>query len=152
MPSELLEAVVFGGPVEGQTTLSYICLPFRSPTQASQFTGTSSFYRSLWLHPLMTQLTFDDPFLGDSDGIQILQRQFPKFLLDKEMVGFAILNKHLSWNNLTSHRALLAQPVSKNIFQNHKLEILGLTEYGLRLEPLIRNLLTLRKGCVNCCR
>ena len=72
-------------------------------------------------------------------------------LLDKEKVDSAILNKHLSWNNLTSHRAPLAQPVSKNICQNHKLEILGLTEYGLRLEPLIRNLLTLRKGCVNCC-
>ena len=50
--------VVFGRPVEGKTTFSYICLPFHSPTQASQFTGTSSFYRSLWLHPLMTQISF----------------------------------------------------------------------------------------------
>ena len=65
------------------------------------------------------------------------------------MVGSAILNKHLSWNNLTNHRALLAQPVSKSIFQNHKLEVLGLIEYGLRLESLIRTLLTLWKGCEN---
>ena len=63
MTSEPVEGVAFKlhllkrSFLEGKTILSYICLPFRSPTQASQFTGTSSFYRSLWLHPLMTQLT-----------------------------------------------------------------------------------------------
>ena len=95
------------------------------------------------------KISFDDPFLCDSGGIQILLQQFPKSLQDKEMVGSAILNKHLSWNNLTNHRALLAQPVSKSIFQNHKLEVLGLIEYGLRLEFLIRTLFPLWKGCEN---
>ena len=84
------------------------------------------------------KISFDDPFLYDSGGTQILLQQFPKSLQDKEMVGSAILNKHLSLNNLIIHRALSAQPVSKSIFQNHKLEVLGLIEYGLRLEPLIR--------------
>ena len=45
MTSEPVVGVVFGRPVEGKTTLSYICLPFHSPTQASQLTGTSSYYR-----------------------------------------------------------------------------------------------------------
>ena len=33
------------------------CLPFRSPTPQSQFTGISSYYRFRWHHPLITQLT-----------------------------------------------------------------------------------------------
>ena len=32
-------------------------LPFRSPTPQSQFTGTSSYYRFRWHHPLITQLS-----------------------------------------------------------------------------------------------
>ena len=36
MTSEPVVGVVFGRPVVGKMTLSYICLPFHSPTQASQ--------------------------------------------------------------------------------------------------------------------
>ena len=45
MTSEPVVGVVFGRPVEGKTNLSYICLPFHSPTQASQLTRTWSYYR-----------------------------------------------------------------------------------------------------------
>ena len=38
MTSELVVGVVFGHLVVGKTILSYICLPFHSPTQASQLT------------------------------------------------------------------------------------------------------------------
>ena len=35
-------------------------MPFRSPTAPqSQFTGTSSYYRFRWHHPLITQLSFE---------------------------------------------------------------------------------------------
>ena len=57
MTSEPVVGVVFGRPVEGKTTLSYICLPFHSPTQASQLTGTSSSYRFQCHYPLITYLT-----------------------------------------------------------------------------------------------
>ena len=59
MTSEPVVGVVFGRPVEGKTTLSYICLPFHSPTQASQLTGTSSYYRFRCHYPLITYLTTD---------------------------------------------------------------------------------------------
>ena len=36
MTSEPVVGVVFGRLVVGKTTLSYICLPFHSPTQVSQ--------------------------------------------------------------------------------------------------------------------
>ena len=57
MTSEPVVGVVFGRPVVGKTTLSYICLPFHSPTQASQLTGTSSSYRFQCHYPLITYLT-----------------------------------------------------------------------------------------------
>jgi hypothetical protein len=59
MTSEPVVGAVFGRPVEGKTTLSYICLPFDSPTQASQLTGTSSYYRFRCHYPLITYLTGD---------------------------------------------------------------------------------------------
>ena len=59
MTSELVVGVVFGRPVEGKTTLSYICLPFHSPTQASQLTGTSSYYRFRCHYPLITYLNLE---------------------------------------------------------------------------------------------
>ena len=40
MTSEQVVGVDLGRPVVGEMTLSYICLPFHSPTQASQLTGT----------------------------------------------------------------------------------------------------------------
>ena len=75
MTSEPVVGVVFGRPVEGKTTLSYICLPFHSPTQASQLTGTSSYYRFRCHYPLITylslnnenfkgQMKFDTPFFS----------------------------------------------------------------------------------------
>ena len=57
MTSEPVVGVVFGRPVEGKMTLSYICLPFHSPTQASQLTGTSSYYRFRCHYPLITYLS-----------------------------------------------------------------------------------------------
>ena len=45
--------------LEGKTILSYICLPFHSPTQASQLTGTSSYYRFRCHYPLITYLTLN---------------------------------------------------------------------------------------------
>ena len=45
MTSEPIVGVVFDRPVEGKTTISYICLPLNSPTQASQLTRTWSYYR-----------------------------------------------------------------------------------------------------------
>ena len=58
MTSELVVCVVFGRPVEGKTTLGYICLLFHSPTQASQLTRTSSYYRFRCHYPLITYLRF----------------------------------------------------------------------------------------------
>ena len=49
MTLEPVVGVVFGRSVVGKMTLSYICLPFHSPAQASQLTGTSSNYR-FWCH------------------------------------------------------------------------------------------------------
>ena len=43
--------------LEGKTILTYICLPFYSPTQASQLTGTSSYYRFRCYYPLITYLS-----------------------------------------------------------------------------------------------
>ena len=60
MTSEPVVGVVFGRPVESKTTLSYICLPFHSPTQASQLTGTSSYYRFRCHYPLITYLKRND--------------------------------------------------------------------------------------------
>ena len=60
MTSEPVVGVVFGRPVEGKTTLRYICLPFHSPTQASQLTGTLSYYRFQCHYPLITYLTSED--------------------------------------------------------------------------------------------
>ena len=57
MTSELVVGVVFGHPVVSKTTLSYSCLPFHSPTQASQLTGTSSYYWFRCHYPLITYLT-----------------------------------------------------------------------------------------------
>ena len=57
MTSELVVGVVFGRPVVGKMTLSYICLPFHSPTQASQLTGTSSYDWFRCHYPLITYLT-----------------------------------------------------------------------------------------------
>ena len=56
MTSEPVEGVVFGRLVVGKMTLSYICLPFHSPTQASQPTRTSSYYRFRCHYPLITYL------------------------------------------------------------------------------------------------
>ena len=42
MTLEPVAGEVFGRPVVGKMTLSYICVPFHSPTQASQLTGTLS--------------------------------------------------------------------------------------------------------------
>ena len=57
MTSEPEVGVVFGRPVVGKTTLSYICLPFHSPTQASQLTWTSSNYWFRCHYPLITYLS-----------------------------------------------------------------------------------------------
>ena len=59
MTSEPVVGVVFGRPVVGKMTLSYICLPFHSPTQASQLTETSSYYRFRCHYPLITYFTYD---------------------------------------------------------------------------------------------
>ena len=56
MTSEPVVGVVFGRPVVGKMTLSYICLPFHLPTQASQLTGTSSYYRFRCHYTLITYL------------------------------------------------------------------------------------------------
>ena len=56
MTSEPVVGVVFGRPVVGKTILSYICLPFHSPTHASQLTGTASYYRFRCHYPLITYL------------------------------------------------------------------------------------------------
>ena len=68
MTSEPVVGIVFGHPVEDKTTLSYICLPSHSPTQASQLTGTSSYYRFRCHYPLITYLSennFDFTYLID---------------------------------------------------------------------------------------
>ena len=59
MTSEPVVGVVFGRLVEGKTTLSYICLPFHSPTQASQLTGILSYYRFRCHYPLINYLITD---------------------------------------------------------------------------------------------
>ena len=59
MTSEPVVGVVFGCPVVGKMILSYICLPFHSPTQASQLTGTSSSYRFRCHCSLITYLSAD---------------------------------------------------------------------------------------------
>ena len=56
MTSEPVVGVVYGCPVVGKTILSYIYLPFHSPTQASQLTGTPSYYRFRCHYPLITYL------------------------------------------------------------------------------------------------
>ena len=56
MTSEPVVDVVFVRPVEGKMNFSYICLPFHSPTHASQLTGTSSYYRFRCHYPLITYL------------------------------------------------------------------------------------------------
>ena len=53
-----VEGVVFGRPVDGKMTLSYICLPFYSPTQASQLTGTPSFYQFRCTLGFLTKIYF----------------------------------------------------------------------------------------------
>ena len=58
MTSEPVVGAVFGRPAVGKTTLSYICLPFHSPTQASQLTRTSSYYQFRCYYPLITYLIF----------------------------------------------------------------------------------------------
>ena len=59
MTLEPVVGVVFGCLVEGKMTLSYNCLPFYSPTQASQLTGTSSSYRFRCHCSLITYLSAD---------------------------------------------------------------------------------------------
>ena len=54
MTSEPVVGVDFGRLVVGKTILSYIYLPFHSATQASQLTGTSSYYRFRCHYPLIT--------------------------------------------------------------------------------------------------
>ena len=56
MTLEALVGVVFSRPVVGKMILSYICLPFHLPTQASQLTGTSSYYRFRCHYPSITYL------------------------------------------------------------------------------------------------
>ena len=56
MTSEPVVVVVFSRPVEGKTTLSYICLPFHSHTQASQLTGFRPTTGSDVITPLITYL------------------------------------------------------------------------------------------------
>ena len=57
MTLEPVVGVVFGRPVVVKMTLSYICLPFHSPTQASQPTGTLSYYQFQCHCPLITYLS-----------------------------------------------------------------------------------------------
>ena len=56
MTLEPVVGVDLGRPVVGKMTLSYICLPFHSATQASQLIGTLSYYWFRCHYPLITNL------------------------------------------------------------------------------------------------
>ena len=76
MTSEPVVGVVFGRPVEGKTTLSYICLPFHSPTQASQLTGTSSYYQFQCHYPLITYLSGSKGLIFSKVGLYVNGTEF----------------------------------------------------------------------------
>ena len=108
MTSEPVVGVVFGRPVVGKTILSYICLPFHSPTQASQLTETSSYYRFRCHYPLITYLNLDKKtkkyklkrLRAAMSIIKIKQKS--KKLRDKRKIGRLIwpLNYKFLWTKI----------------------------------------------------